>query len=120
MKKLSLLFCVALAVWFASCKSTEQVAEEPAKTETVQEVKEETPAQEEAPVDNGDSMSAVEAARKAALDAGAKDAYADAFAVNDAAFEALKALNDGGPQQGIGRDKGPLRRLGLRGQGQEA
>ena len=95
MKKLSLLFCVALAVWFVSCKSTEQVAEEPAKTQPVQEVKEETPAQEETEVDNGDSMSAVEAARKAALDAGAKDAYSDAFAVTDAAFEALKALNDG-------------------------
>lgn len=96
MKKLSLLFCVTLAVLFASCKSTEQVAEEPAQTETVQEeVQEETPVQEEKPVDNGDSMSAAEASRQAAIDAGAKDEYALAFAANDAAFEALKALDDG-------------------------
>lgn len=94
MKKLSLLFCVTLAVLFASCKSTEQVADTPAQTETVQEVKEEAPVQEET-TDNGDSLSAAEAARKAALDAGAKEYYSDAFAVTDAAFEALKALNDG-------------------------
>ena len=101
MKKVSLLLCAALAFWFVSCKSTQQAAEdESAASETVQEVVEEN-SQEAAPesqsqtADNADSLSAAEASRKAALDAGAKDSYAAAFAANDAAFEALKALDDG-------------------------
>lgn len=99
MKKVSLLFCAALVLLFASCKSTEQVAEEETpKVETV--VEEDNSSanevqEEEKNVDNGNSMDACEASRKAALDAGAKDYYADAFALTDAAFEALKNLNDG-------------------------
>ena len=98
MKKVSLLFCAALVFAFASCKTTQQVAEEePAKTETVQEaeepVKEEV--QEEAPADNQNSLSDAEASRQAAIDAGAKDAYPDAFNATDADFDAIKALDDG-------------------------
>ncbi len=93
MKKVSLLFCAALVLLFASCKSTQQVAdEEPAQTQTVQE---EEPKKDENPDGTQNALEAAEASRKAAIDAGAKEYYGDAFAAVDAAFNALKALNDG-------------------------
>lgn len=97
MKKVSLLFCAALVLLFASCKSTEQVVEESPKVEAAAEEDNAPVAevQEEKPVDNGNSLDACENSRKAAIDAGAKDYYGDAFALTDAAFDALKALNDG-------------------------
>ena len=99
MKKVSLLFCASLVLLFASCKSTQQVAEEETpKVETVAEEEKDSAgeqAQEEKPVDNGNSLESCEASRKAAIEAGAKEYYADAFALTDTAFEALKNLNDG-------------------------
>ena len=95
MKKVSLLCCAALVLLFASCKSTQQVAEEePAKTQTVQE-EEPAPWKDENPDGTQNALEAAEASRKAAIDAGAKEYYSDVFAAVDAAFEALKALNDG-------------------------
>ena len=101
MKKVFLLFCAALLLLFASCKSTQQVAEEEeaVAVEAVEDTssEEQAPVQEsqEQPVDNGNSLESCEASRKAALEAGAKDYYGDAFALTDAAFEALKNLKDG-------------------------
>ncbi len=107
MKKLLLLFCVLLAIVFASCKSTAQETEndglasslvaqtdEDQNTGSAEDQNSQDGAQDQT-ADNTDSLSAAEASRKAALDAGAKDSYAAAFAANDAAFEALKALDDG-------------------------
>ena len=105
MKKFLPLFCAALALVFASCKSTQQVADDGqiAKNEAVQTEdaawKDESPAEESPAEDNSatsqNALSDAEASRQAAIDAGARDYYGDAFALTDAAFNALKALDDG-------------------------
>ena len=104
MKKVLPLFCAVLALFFVSCASTKQVADDDiSKSQAVhvddeEEKQEETPAPEPAPVEASDvqnSLEAAESARQAAIEAGAKDSYADAFGLTDAAFEALKKLDDG-------------------------
>lgn len=110
MKKIFLLLCLALAVLFVSCKSTEQttenslvdtsnLTEQTAEDEGSSSEDENANADENAEdagsVDNTSGLDAAESSRQAALDAGAKDEYATAFAANDAALAAIKALNDG-------------------------
>ncbi len=75
---------------FASCKSTEQAAEE--TTAEVTAPAEETPA-EVTPVDNTDILDATETARQSAINEGADKSYAAPFAATDAAFLALKAMD---------------------------
>ncbi|MBR5965709.1 MAG: hypothetical protein IK015_06300 [Treponema sp.] len=100
MKKLILLFCVAFALVFASCKSTTQETDNGAASLVDGQIEgqEETSgddANAEDAAKTASALEAAEAARQAAIEAGAKDAYGTAFAANDAAFEAIKALNDG-------------------------
>jgi hypothetical protein len=103
MKKLFLLFCVAFALVFASCKSTSQETDNGSAASLTDGQIEETEEKNEpdnaaSAEDSNKTASALEAAqasRQAAIDAGAKDLYGTAFAADDAALEALKALDDG-------------------------
>lgn len=99
MKKIILLFCVAFAFVFASCKSTSQETDNGAASLVDGQIEagtdEVASGQVEGDEASQDTLAAVESSRQAAIDAGAKDMYAAAFAANDAALEALKALNDG-------------------------
>lgn len=101
MKKIVLLFCVAFAFAFASCKSTTQETDNGAASlvDGTNEGQEDDSAsgqvESQGEDKSQDSLAAVESSRQAAIDAGAKDMYGAAFAANDAALEALKALNDG-------------------------
>ncbi|MBR5096601.1 MAG: hypothetical protein IK094_05785, partial [Treponema sp.] len=97
MKKLILLFCVALALVFASCKSTTQETDNGAASLVdgqIEGVDNSSENQEDAS-QAANALEAAEASRQAAIDAGAKDLYGTAFAANDAALEAIKALDDG-------------------------
>lgn len=102
MKKVFLFSCVAFALIFASCKSTEQVTdgdieEPPVVEEITEETAEEAepPATEKGQADNSGLISQIDGARQKALDEGAQDAYPEAFAALDAAYNALKNLDDG-------------------------
>lgn len=98
MKKIFLFSCVAFALIFASCKSTEQATDgeidvPPVVEEIVEE--NESSAAEKEPEDNSSLISQIDDARQRALEEGAQDAYPEAFAALDAAYEALKNLDDG-------------------------
>ena len=99
MKKIVLLFCVAFAFVFASCKSTTQETDNGAASLVDGQIETEEGGgvfgQEENVSASENSLAAVEASRQAAIEAGAKDLYGAAFAANDAALEALTALDDG-------------------------
>lgn len=98
MKKIFLFSCVAFALIFASCKSTEQATDgeidvPPVVEEIVEE--NESSAAEKEPEDISSLISQIDDARQRALEEGAQDAYPEAFAALDAAYEALKNLDDG-------------------------
>ena len=98
MKKIFLFSGVAFALIFASCKSTEQATDgeidvPPVVEEIVEE--NESSAAEKEPEDVSSLISQIDDARQRALDEGAQDAYPEAFAALDAAYEALKNLDDG-------------------------
>ncbi len=98
MKKIFLFSCVAFALIFASCKSTEQATDgeidvPPVVEEIVEE--NESSAAEKEPEDNSSLISQIDDARQRALEEGAQDAYPEAFAALDASYEALKNLDDG-------------------------
>lgn len=98
MKKNFLFSCVAFALIFASCKSTEQATDgeidvPPVVEEIVEE--NESSAAEKEPEDNSSLISQIDDARQRALEEGAQDAYPEAFAALDASYEALKNLDDG-------------------------
>ena len=97
MKKIILLFCVAFALVFASCKSTTQETDNGAASLVDGQIEGEDNSSDNQEDANkaANALEAAEASRQAAIDAGAKDLYATAFAANDAALEAIKALDDG-------------------------
>ena len=98
MKKIILLFCVAFALVFASCKSTTQETDNGGAASLVDgqiDAEDTSSENQESSSQTANALDAAEASRQAAIDAGAKDLYGTAFAANDAAFEAVKALNDG-------------------------
>jgi len=101
MKKIVLLFCVAFAFAFASCKSTTQETDNGAASLVDGQIEAEDDGSASGQVESAgqsesqDTLASVESSRQAAIDAGAKDMYGTAFAANDVALEALKALNDG-------------------------
>lgn len=97
MKRILLFSCVVFALIFASCKSTEQDASNSLVDSSVA-VKDDSEKDEDSEKKLGDDsrggmLSQTEEARKKALEAGAKDAYPDAFAALDAAYDALKNLD---------------------------
>lgn len=98
MKKIFLFSCVAFALIFASCKSTEQATDgeidvPPVVEEIVEE--NESSAAEKGSEDVSGLISQIDDARQRALEEGAQDAYPEAFAALDASYEALKNLDDG-------------------------
>lgn len=102
MKKLILLFCVAFAFVFVSCKSTAQETDNSAASLVDGQIEGQDESANSGENEDADAaakaasaLEAAEAARQAAIDAGAKDYYGAAFAMTDNALEALKALNDG-------------------------
>lgn len=90
MKRILIFSCVVFALIFASCKSTEQDTSNSLVDSSVS-ANEETDNSEDDSA--GGMLAQTEEARKKALDAGAKDAYPDAFAALDAALDALKKLD---------------------------
>ena len=99
MKKIILLFCVAFALVFASCKSTTQETDNGAASLVDGQIEGEDNSSESENQEDANqaanALEAAEASRKAAIEAGAKDAYSTLFAATDTAFEAIKALDDG-------------------------
>ncbi len=96
MKKILLFSCVAFALIFASCKSTGQDTSNSLVDSSVAANDSEKENPEDA--DNlhssdKDFLSQTEEARKKALEAGANEAYPEAFAALDAAYDALKNLD---------------------------
>jgi hypothetical protein len=100
------LFSAALALALVSCKSAPK--EEKTEPAPVPETKTEEPAVQPAepaqPVkaDNTADLEKAEAARKAALDAGADSAEAAQFAATDALYASLKAASDAGGDAAAG------------------
>lgn len=100
MKKILIFSCVAFALIFASCKSTEQDTSISIEDSSVA-AKEDSEEDEDSAKNSGDDsrgglLSQTEEARRKALEAGAKDAYPEAFAALDAAYDALKNLDGAG------------------------
>lgn len=95
MKKKYVYFLSAAAslALFVSCGSTPKAPET-----TVEEVVEEVIEQEipETDVDNSGALSKTEAARQAAVDAGAENAAAEQFAAVDALYQAAKIASESG------------------------
>lgn len=99
MKRILIFSCVVFALIFASCKSTEQDTSNSLVDSPV-EASDETEnsddgmlAQTEEADESDGALLSVEEARQRALDAGADEAYPDAFAALDAEFDALKSLD---------------------------
>lgn len=106
MKRILFVSCVAFALLFASCKSTEQDASNSlvdssvAAKDGTDDSAENGGSEKNAEDDSrgGEMLSQTEEARKKALEAGAKEAYPEAFAALDAAYDALKK------RDGVNRD----------------
>ncbi len=106
MKKFLLLGCVALALSFVSCKSTDVETPAEETTETVaDQTSEEVTAEEIPQEDNGngdlaDALSQADAARNEAIASGADKNFADAFAALDSQLETIRSANDGKDHSG--------------------
>jgi hypothetical protein len=99
-KRYAILFASAVMLVFASCGSTPK-AEEPVAPQAAAPEETEKPAVSEK-VDNSDALSNAEAARQAAVDAGADSSAADLFAATDALYNALKDQSSSGTDMSAG------------------
>lgn len=99
MKRILIFSCVVFALIFASCKSTEQdtsnsLVDSPVEASDETENSDDGMLSQIEEADESDgALLSVEEARQRALDAGADEAYPDAFAALDAEFDALKTLD---------------------------
>ena len=96
MRKVVVMICSAMLIFFCISCGSKPAPEEPEKTAPVVETPKPEPEPTPAKVDNGAALKGIDDARKLALDSGVKDYEPEKFQAIDALYDKIKAKADSG------------------------
>ena len=96
MRKVVVMICSAMLIFFCISCGSKPAPEEPDKTAPVVETPKPEPEPTPAKVDNGAALKGIDDARKLALDSGVKDYEPEKFQAIDALYDKIKAKADSG------------------------
>lgn len=96
MRKVVMMICSAMLIFFCISCGSKPAPEEPEKPAPVVETPKPEPEPAPAKVDNGAALKGIDDARKLALDAGVKDYEPEKLQAIDALYDKIKAKSDNG------------------------
>jgi hypothetical protein len=96
MRKVVMMICSAMLIFFCISCGSKPAPEEPEKPAPVVETPKPEPEPEPAKVDNGAALKGIDDARKLALDSGVKEYEPEKLQAIDALYDKIKAKSDNG------------------------